>query len=62
MKAPCKDCAERQIGCHSACDKYREWKVGHDSKREFVSQKWLEANDYYNYKVNQIIKTKKKGR
>lgn len=22
MKAPCKDCTERQLYCHSVCDKY----------------------------------------
>lgn len=22
MKAPCKDCTERQLYCHSTCDKY----------------------------------------
>lgn len=28
--APCKqngqDCPDRQVGCHSKCEKYREWK------------------------------------
>lgn len=23
---PCKDCSERSVGCHSRCDKYREWR------------------------------------
>lgn len=22
MKAPCKDCPDRQVGCHSTCEKY----------------------------------------
>ena len=62
MKAPCKDCTERKAGCHSACEKYREWKVGHEVEREAITQKKLEAMNYYDYKVKQIIKTKKKGR
>lgn len=23
ITAPCKDCAERHIGCHSSCEKYQ---------------------------------------
>lgn len=23
--APCKDCAERHLGCHSKCEKYEEY-------------------------------------
>lgn len=22
MKAPCKDCPDRQVGCHGSCEKY----------------------------------------
>lgn len=25
MKAPCKDCEERFLGCHSQCEKYQEF-------------------------------------
>lgn len=25
-KAPCMGCAERKVGCHSECPKYRAWK------------------------------------
>lgn len=25
MNAPCKDCPNRQIGCHSKCEKYQEY-------------------------------------
>lgn len=25
MHAPCKDCPEREIGCHARCEKYQEY-------------------------------------
>ena len=25
-KCPCKDCTQRQVGCHSKCFKYLYWK------------------------------------
>lgn len=60
MKPPCNECAERHTGCHSSCEKYREWKTGHEAKKEIIFQKKCEAKDYYDYKVKQIIKSKKR--
>lgn len=25
MLAPCKDCKDREIGCHSKCERYKEF-------------------------------------
>ena len=25
--APCKDCENREIGCHGNCEKYKAWKA-----------------------------------
>lgn len=34
MIAPCKDCAERFVGCHASCGRYREYKAECDARRE----------------------------
>ena len=34
MKVPCKDCPNRQVGCHSTCEKYIEYKKESDRLRE----------------------------
>lgn len=26
-KTACKDCAERHVGCHDTCEKYKEFKA-----------------------------------
>lgn len=26
MKAPCKDCEDREIGCHEKCDRYQAYR------------------------------------
>jgi hypothetical protein len=26
MKAPCKDCPNRKVGCHSTCEKYLDYR------------------------------------
>ena len=33
--APCKDCPEREIGCHERCEKYQTFRK---DRREFNSQ------------------------
>ena len=38
--APCKDCADRVVGCHSSCQNYIDWK-------NMVSDKTREFNDSY---------------
>lgn len=29
-KAPCRDCTDRHIGCHSDCDGYKEFRAAVD--------------------------------
>lgn len=32
-KVGCYGCEERKAGCHSKCDRYKEWKEGHDAEQ-----------------------------
>lgn len=34
MIAPCKDCAERHVGCHASCSRYAEFKAGCNAQRD----------------------------
>lgn len=34
MVAPCKDCTDRELGCHSKCEKYKAFKEWNDQARE----------------------------
>lgn len=34
IKAPCKDCENRYVGCHDRCKKYQEYKKQSDEERE----------------------------
>lgn len=31
-KAPCKDCTEREVGCHGRCERYKAWRKDLDEK------------------------------
>lgn len=49
-KAPCKDCPDRTIGCHSSCEVYGSFREELD---EYNKEK-LAEDAYYNYKVTRI--------
>ena len=45
MNAPCKNCKERQLGCHSYCDLYQEFVEANEIKK----RKIREQNDEDNF-------------
>ena len=38
MDNACKDCTERQVGCHATCEKYKEFVAENERKRELMRQ------------------------
>ncbi len=34
MNAPCKDCPDRVLGCHSTCEKYKAFQTERDRELE----------------------------
>jgi len=46
--APCKDCKERSIGCHSKCEKYKEFKTANDAyNKKTRLAKMYRSDTYY---------------
>ena len=39
MKAPCHGCQNRKVGCHAACERYREYDLERQRIREEKSLK-----------------------
>ena len=38
IKAPCKGCMDRVLGCHDNCEKYQEYKAKNDAARKVRQQ------------------------
>ena len=38
VKPPCKDCAERYVGCHSQCDAYQSYVEKNQRNREEIQR------------------------
>ena len=60
MNAPCKDCTDRVLGCHSVCEEY---KLFHEERKRELEQKRMQyltnplGNDYFrrNLKLKQKL-------
>ena len=46
MKAPCKDCEDRELGCHEKCDRYLAY------RQEIEERK---PNGYADYDYNRYV-------
>jgi hypothetical protein len=53
--SPCKDCPDRHEKCHSACEKYLEYRKQIDE----INKKRAQAQEAISYVKTQVIKTKK---
>lgn len=61
MVAPCKDCVEREIGCHSKCELYKEYVKYREIEREEIKAKRRElygADDYEKAKMKRLRRYK----
>ena len=41
--APCKDCTERHVGCHSECEKYARFCAENEKRKELQRRENLTA-------------------
>ena len=46
MKSPCKDCADREIGCHGTCEKYQYFQKHHKEEKAQISEAKLAEQEY----------------
>ena len=59
LKQPCKDCVDREIGCHSTCKAYTEWVKAHNTERELVNKKRNTEGMLTDYSLRGVEKRKK---
>lgn len=58
MTCPCKDCTDREIGCHSTCEKYIGWC---EERKKCKAAAQLE-NDHQFYMYYKLTKQRKYNR
>lgn len=58
MKAPCKYCEKRYVGCHGRCEKYLEYYKANQERLESIKK----ANESIGYQSELSIRIKKHTR
>ena len=58
LKAPCKDCPRRKLGCHGQCREYGEYKAA----MEAAQQRRQEANDMLDMDIRSAKRRKAAAR
>lgn len=61
MNAPCKDCQDRVLGCHSVCEKYKTFLVENEKRKEAI-WKDKEINEHFKHiaSMRRVLRQKKK--
>ena len=49
-EAPCKDCPNRFVGCHSVCNKYISYRAEKDKEAEVRLERMNNNTQMYDYK------------
>ena len=60
MKVPCKNCNERNIECHSHCEKYKEYQKQNEELKE--KRRLQREADVYGEQRKFRLKTEKEKR
>lgn len=46
-KAPCKDCADRELGCHSTCERYLEFLKYQKERKAIIAENRIADSEYH---------------
>lgn len=60
--APCKDCAERAVGCHGTCEKYKDWKKNEGAEKAKMIKAYKTERALEDYQIKEKIKNQKRNR
>ena len=56
----CKDCLDRNVGCHGSCQKYLDAKSENERKKAWLYQKMDAEKDIEEYKMKAVDAMKRR--
>lgn len=51
---PCRNCTEREQGCHCHCEKYKKWKIAFDERKKTIEEAKKNYYPISGYDINKI--------
>jgi len=58
--APCKNCPDREPGCHSECERYAEWRKEHDKGKAKEKKNRAVVYEMDNYLIEREERVRRK--
>ena len=58
--SPCKDCPDRQVGCHGTCGKYKDYRAALDAHNEARSSAKAGAKDANGYDIDRGVRMRRR--
>lgn len=62
VEPPCMDCPDRVVGCHSKCDKYKEYSQTLRKNQTEITEKYKSSRMAENYTQQKYEKLKRQGK
>lgn len=59
-KGICYECPDREVGCHSKCEKFLEYKQKNADAEAEKQRVWLSENEFYNFKKDNVARYKRR--
>lgn len=47
---PCKNCGDREVGCHGSCEAYRSWRAHMDERNNKIRNNKNKHKEYHEYR------------
>lgn len=54
--APCKNCTDRVVGCHSVCNEYLEYEQERIKQKDMIDREKQLKGQIYSFRSEQIYK------
>ncbi len=59
-KGICYECPDREVGCHSKCERFLEYKQKNADAEAAKQKAWLSENEFYNFKKDNVARYKRR--
>lgn len=58
--SPCKDCPDREVGCHGKCEKYINYQKENSEVKKYIAKEKKKNNVLNSHQIEEVRKTKRR--
>lgn len=62
VEPPCMDCPDRVVGCHSECEKYKNYSQALRKNKTFITERYKGQREAEKYTLQKYEKFRRQGK